>query len=138
RHNRQEIIVTQGEDTSATTHPLVSVIVVNYHGAADTIGCITTVLDELDYPRIEVVCVDNRSSDAGEAAAIRAAVPRATVLEAGSNLGFAGGVNLGARRATGTVLALLNNDARPERDWARTAVGALRADPTLAAIASKV
>jgi len=130
--------VAQGDDAPTTTHPLVSVIVVNYHGCTDTIACIQSLRNRLDYPRIEIVCVDNSSRESGEAAEIRSAAPESTVIEAGGNLGFAGGVNLGARHATGTVLALLNNDARPHADWVRAAIGTLRSEPTVAAVASKV
>src|SRR3546814_4381163 len=37
-----------------------------------------------------------------------------------------------------SVLAFLNNDARPAPGWARAAVAELRAEPTVAAVASKV
>ena len=113
--------------------PLVSVIVVNYHGADDTITCLRA-LAEHDYPELELICVDN--SD--EAARIREAVPGARVIEAGRNTGFAGGCNLGARHAKGTVLGFLNNDARPAPGWVSAAVAELRAQPRVAAVASKV
>jgi GT2 family glycosyltransferase/glycosyltransferase involved in cell wall biosynthesis len=118
--------------------PVVSVIVVNYRGADDTITCLRALRDGLDYPaeRLQVVCVDNASGD-GSAERIRQ-VPGTTVIEAGANLGFAGGCNLGARHATGSVLAFLNNDARPHRDWVTAAVDVLKKEPTVAAVASKV
>ncbi|RZQ62712.1 glycosyltransferase [Amycolatopsis suaedae] len=118
--------------------PLVSVIVVNFRGADDTITCLRALAEELDYPKVELICVENGSGIAGEAERIRAAVPSVTVLESPDNLGFAGGCNLGARHATGTVLAFLNNDARPHPGWVRAAVAELRADPTVGAVASKV
>jgi GT2 family glycosyltransferase/glycosyltransferase involved in cell wall biosynthesis len=117
--------------------PLVSVIVVNYRGADDTITCLRALRAELDYPNLEVVCVDN-DSGGDDVARIRAAVPDVEIVESGSNLGFAGGCNLGAASAGGTVLAFLNNDARPDRAWVRAAVAELRGDPTVAAVASKV
>ncbi|MEV5719620.1 glycosyltransferase [Amycolatopsis mediterranei] len=116
--------------------PLVSVIVVNYHGSDDTITCLRA-LAEHDYPELELICVDN-SADGAEAARIREAVPRAQVVEAGRNTGFAGGCNLGAKHAKGTVLAFLNNDARPAPGWVSAAVAELRAQPRVAAVASKV
>ncbi|PXY32389.1 glycosyltransferase [Prauserella muralis] len=119
-----------------TTHPPVSVVVVNYRGADDTIACLRA-LGELGYPRLEIICVDN-DSPGDDAARIRAAVPEATVVGSERNLGFAGGCNLGARHASGTVLAFLNNDARPAPGWIDAAVAALRADPAVAAVASKV
>ena len=118
--------------------PAVSVIVVNYRGAEDTIACLRALREELDYPAelLQVVCVDNESGD-GSAERIRRE-PGVEVIEAGANLGFAGGCNLGASHATGTVLAFLNNDARPHAGWVTAAVDVLRAEPTVAAVASKV
>ena len=121
------------------TLPTLSVVLVNYRGADDTITCLRTLLTELDYPadRLQLVCVDN-GSGADDARRIRSAVPEATVVGSDVNLGFAGGCNLGVRHATGEVLAFLNNDARPDRDWARTAVDVLVREPTVASVASRV
>jgi GT2 family glycosyltransferase/glycosyltransferase involved in cell wall biosynthesis len=118
--------------------PAVSVIVVNYRGAEDTIACLRALRDELDYPAdlLQLICVDNDSGDGG--AELIGREPGVRLVEAGANLGFAGGCNLGASHATGTVLAFLNNDARPHTAWASAAVDVLRADPTVAAVASKV
>jgi GT2 family glycosyltransferase/glycosyltransferase involved in cell wall biosynthesis len=113
------------------------VIVVNYRGAEDTITCLRALTRDLDYPRLEVLCVDN-ASGGDDAARIKAAVSGVKVIESAENLGFAGGCNLGAKQAKGSVLAFLNNDARPDAEWARTAVATLSADPTVAAVASKV
>lgn len=123
----------------SVTEPVVTVIVVNYRGADDTLTCLTALRDELDYPAhaLEIICVDNASGD-GSAERIRDAAPGVHVIEADTNLGFAGGCNLGARAATGSVLAFLNNDARPAPNWVRAAVAVLRAEPTVGAVASKV
>ncbi|GAB3503175.1 glycosyltransferase [Amycolatopsis cihanbeyliensis] len=117
--------------------PVVSVIVVNYRGADDTITCLHALTTELDYPRLDLVCVDN-ASGGDDVRRIREAVPGVRIVESSENRGFAGGCNLGARHARGTVLAFLNNDARPHRAWARAAVSVLRAEPGVAAVASKV
>lgn len=119
--------------------PALSVIVVNYRGTDDTITCLRALCDELDYPRekLDLICVDNASGD-DSAERIRAAVQGVRIIEAGSNLGFAAGCNLGVRSATGQVLAFLNNDACPDRQWARAAVGVLRSEPTVGAVAGKV
>lgn len=124
--------MTQGE----TPLPLVSVIVVNFRGAEDTIACLRALRRDLDYPRLEFIVVDNASG--GDDVARLKAVPGIELVESNENLGFAGGCNLGARHAKGSVLAFLNNDARPDPQWARAAVATLAADPTVAAVASKV
>ncbi|NIH82452.1 glycosyltransferase [Amycolatopsis viridis] len=120
-----------------TPLPLVSVILVNYRGAEHTIACLRALREDLDYPNLEVLVVDN-ASGGDDVARITAAAGDARVIESPANTGFAGGCNLGAQHARGTVLAFLNNDARPDPAWATAAVDVLRAQPTVAAVASKV
>lgn len=124
---------------------MVSVITINFRGADDTITCLRALSEELDYPsdRLELICVDNASGDGSAeriAAAMRESVtgPAFRLLESPDNLGFAGGCDLAARSASGDVLAFINNDARPARDWVSAAVSVLRAEPTVGAVASKV
>ena len=116
----------------------VTVVVVNYRGAEDTIACLRS-LDEVDWPRerLQLVCVDN-ASGVGAAVAIRAALPHVELVESPTNTGFAGGCNLGVAHARGEVVAFLNNDARPHREWVSAAMTVLDQDPGVASIASKV
>lgn len=131
--------------TAVTTQrmlPLVSVIVINYRGAEETAGCLRALVDRLDYPCFEIICVDNASSP-DEVSRIRAGLgdsdrSRITIVEAESNLGFAGGCDLGAEHANGTVLAFLNNDAVPDPYWASSAVDVLLTEPAVGVVASKV
>src|SRR5665648_587033 len=125
--------------SAATVRPgVVSVVLVNYRGAAETITCLRA-FDDIDWPadRLELIVVDNDSGD-GSTAQIRAAVPGATVVESGSNLGFAGGCNLGVAHATGEYVGLINNDARPDARWIAAAVRAFEEDDAIASVASKV
>jgi GT2 family glycosyltransferase/glycosyltransferase involved in cell wall biosynthesis len=117
---------------------VVSVVLVNYKGADDTITCLRA-FDEVDWPseRLELIVVDNDSQD-GSAERIRAAVPHAKVVESGGNLGFAGGCNTGVAHATGQWVGFINNDARPGPGWITAAVEAMSADPSIGAVASKV
>jgi len=117
---------------------VVSVVLVNYRGADDTITCLRA-FDDVDWPgeRLELIVVDNDSGD-DSAARIRAALPSVTVIDAGSNTGFAGGCNLGVARATGQYVAFINNDARPHAQWVSEAVAVFEADPSVGSVASKV
>ncbi|WP_307793726.1 glycosyltransferase [Actinotalea soli] len=117
---------------------MVSVILVNYRGAEDTITCLRSFAD-VDWPaeQLELLVVDNDSGDGSEER-IRAEVPQAVVVQAGSNTGFAGGCNLGVEHATGEYVAFINNDARPGRDWVSAAVATLASDRTIGCVASKV
>lgn len=111
-------------------------IVVNYRGAADTITCLRSLTQDLDYPHLEILCVDNASG--GDDLTRLKTVPGVKIIASDRNLGFAGGCNLAAKQAQGSVLAFLNNDARPDPGWVRAAVAELRAEPGVAAVASKV
>lgn len=97
--------------------PRVSVIIVNLNGRSLLGECLDALLAQ-DYPaeQVEFILVDNGSTD-DSVAFMREAYPSVRVIEAGRNLGFAGGNNLGARHATGDYLALINNDARAAPDW---------------------
>jgi len=94
---------------------IVSVVLVNYKGAADTIVCLKA-LDELQWPadRLELIVVDNDSGD-GQAEQIAQACPKAQVIRSGANLGFAGGCNLGVDNATGQYVAFLNRSSVGDR-----------------------
>ncbi|KOV79893.1 glycosyl transferase [Nocardia sp. NRRL S-836] len=116
--------------------PVVSVVIVNYRGADDTITCVRG-LAELDYPAelLQVVVVDNEAHDT---ARLTRELPSARIVTSQENLGFAGGCNLGVEHATGSVLAFLNNDARADRNWVKAAIKVFHAEPAVGAVASKV
>jgi GT2 family glycosyltransferase len=137
----EERLRTNPADRSAVDNApptVVSVVVVNYKGADDTIECLHG-LGALDWPRVdlEVIVVDNASGD-GSVERIRAAHPLATVIDHDRNAGFAGGCNIGVAAATGKYVAFLNNDARPDPAWLSSAVAVLEATPDVACIASRV
>ncbi len=117
---------------------LVSVVLVNFRGADDTVTCLRS-FAEVEWPadQLELLVVDNASGD-GSAARIRDAVPEAVVVESDANTGFAGGCNLGAAHAQGEFLAFINNDARPGAGWISAAVDVLGRQADVAAVASKV
>lgn len=88
--------------------PRVSALIVSYNTRDLTLDAVRSALSE---PDVEVVVVDNASED-GSADAIASTFPALTLVRSPANLGFAGGVNLAARRATGEAFLLLNPDAR--------------------------
>jgi GT2 family glycosyltransferase len=84
---------------------------VNWNGWADTEACLTSLLRQ-DYPCLQVLVVDNGSTD-GSVARIHTTFPNVRVIETGNNLGFACGTNAGIRQALedgAGLVWLLNND----------------------------
>ncbi len=116
--------------------PLVSLIVVNYNGMRYLQPLLAS-LDALNYPRYEVVMVDNASSD-GSVDFVRSAFPWVRIVESGGNLGFAGGNNLGMQVARGDLIGLINNDTVVDPDWLSALVRALMDEPDVTAAGSKI
>jgi GT2 family glycosyltransferase len=86
---------------------------------------------------VEVVVVDNGSADrCGEVA--RKRWPWVRVIRCEHNLGFAGGVNLGAESAEGEVLVLLNDDAAAGDGFVDAHLEVLAGHPEVAATAGRL
>ena len=89
----------------------------SWNGRDDTLRCLES-LTAVDDAGLQIVCVDNGSSD-GSVEAVREHFPCVTLIEAGANLGYAAGNNLGIRHAlehgAGWVV-LVNNDATVASD----------------------
>jgi GT2 family glycosyltransferase len=84
-------------------------VVLNWNGGEDTPRALASLAAE----RIETICVDNGSSD-GSDAAVERDFPGVELIRNGANLGFAGGNNVGIRRALergADWVLLVNNDA---------------------------
>jgi GT2 family glycosyltransferase len=93
--------------------PLVWIVVLNYNGAEDTLACLLS-LQQLRYRARKIVVVDNGSTD-GLVGMVRkeTSLDGINILEAGKNLGYAGGNNLGIRYALergADFVLVLNND----------------------------
>lgn len=108
---------TSGEST-VPNRPLVYVVVLSYNGRKWLRRCLESVL-RTDYPNFQVLVVDNGSSDGG-VEFVRSAFPGVGILENGTNLGFAGGCNVGIQAAIQSgaeYVALVNQDVIVEEGW---------------------
>ncbi|MDP8937703.1 MAG: glycosyltransferase [Actinomycetota bacterium] len=114
-------------------------MVVNYLGGDLTVRCLRSVRGtEWPADRLQVVVVDNSPSD-GVAVQVRQLMPDVTVLDAGTNRGFAGGCNLALADLDDVdYVALLNNDTTVDPGWLRPLVARLEADPGIGAANSKI
>lgn len=100
-----------GDDDS---WPSVSVVVCSHNGAATLGECLDRV-EALDYPDFELVVVlDGCSDGCAEIAAGRGAV----VVETGHR-GLGHARNVGIETGRGELVAFLDDDAFPDRDWLR-------------------
>ena len=87
--------------------PKVSIITVNYNQAEVTCDMLDS-LRMVTWPNLEIFVVDNASTK--DASYIADKYPEVSYLRSEVNLGFAGGNNIAADKATGDYVLLLNND----------------------------
>ena len=104
----------------------VAVVVLSWNGKDDTLLCLSS-LAGVDYAPLEVIVVDNGSSD-GSPEAVEEEFPEAIVVLMGRNAGFSGGVNAGIEAAIARgadAVLLLNNDMVVEPGFLEPLVAAL-------------
>lgn len=120
--------------------PLVSVIVPTRDRGELLGACMEGLLRGTDYPRIEVLIVDNASTDPGTLALLArmAGDPRVRVLPVPGAFNYSRLNNLAAAEARGEVLVLLNNDIEViDPGWLREMVShAMR--PEIGAVGAKL
>jgi GT2 family glycosyltransferase len=109
-------------------------VVLNWNGGEDTLAALASL------EGIPTICVDNGSTD-GSDRLVEERFPNVELMRTGANLGFAGGNNIGIRRAQGLGadwVLLLNNDAVAEPGLADALARAARARPDAGLLACKV
>src|SRR6266511_2784522 len=127
--------------------PLATVVVVSYNGVDLVAPCLEALAaQDLPEGRMQVWVVDNASTD-GTQELIERDFPWVRLIANQRNDGFAGGNNVALRQVDTPYVALLNQDARPTRDWLsrliepfeREQAGAVPGGtPRLAATTSKI
>ena len=104
-------------------------VVLNWNGGDDTLAALASVRD------VDTICVDNGSTDRSDIV-VEERFPDVELVRTGANLGYAGGNNVGIRRALergADWVLLLNNDAVAEPGLADALARAARPDVGLLA-----
>jgi glycosyltransferase involved in cell wall biosynthesis len=90
-------------------------VVICAHNAADTLDECLRHACALEYPDLEVIVVDDGSTD--DTAAIANRHPRAQLIRLPENHGLSAARNVGYRAGTGDLIAFLDADAFPGPEW---------------------
>ncbi len=101
--------------------PKISVVICACNGAGTLRWCLEGVR-ELDYPDYEVIVVDDGSTDGTAAIAGECGYPAIST----PNRGLSSARNTGLDAASGEIVAYLDSDARPDRDWLRYLAASFR------------
>lgn len=92
----------------------VSVVIVNYNSGSYLIRSVQSLLTQERINLVEVLIIDNGSSDGSLAETMAIDDPRIRIIELQDNLGFAHACNVGLQAARGGMILLFNPDARME------------------------
>lgn len=118
----------------------VAILLVTWNGKENTLDCLASLsTSNANRFTFHVTVVDNGSTD-DSVSVIRKKFPRVDVIEAGRNLGFTGGTNIGVRRAlegAADFVWLLNNDTVVDRS-ALARLGAAFDDERVGIAGSKI
>ena len=113
--------------------PRVSVGIVTYNQKHLTELCLASVLRATEYPNIEIIVVDNGSTDGTREwlQEREAELPLLRVVLNDTNEGFAAGCNRAFAEARGEILCFLNNDTVVTRGWLSAMVRELESSPRI-------
>lgn len=116
----------------------VCIVVPNWNGKRSLPDCLDSLLGQV--MPADIIVVDNGSTD-GSLELLADKYHRVEVLALGKNIGFAGGVNAGIKRAMvlgARYVALFNNDAIADKKWLQNLVEHLSANPKVGIVTSKI
>jgi hypothetical protein len=116
--------------------PLISVISVNYNQSQITCQMLAS-LRKVSYPALEIIVIDN-ASPADNPEVIKERFPEVNLIRSSSNLGFAGGNNLGIRQAKGKYILFLNNDTEVEPGFLEPLVNLFEQNPQAGIASPKI
>ena len=117
--------------------PEVSVCIVNYNGGGHTEAAVASVWNNAPQIPIEVVVVDNASTDDSLARVLRR-WPNVRVIKNDTNVGFGRANNQAMQIAEGRYFLLLNNDAALEPSALARMLQAAESDPRVAFVGCRV
>lgn len=121
---------------SLIKYPLVSIISVNFNQLKVTEAFLDSLL-KISYPNIEVLVIDNGSNE-DSSDYLQSKYPGFKFIRSSENLGFAGGNNLGIRKAKGDYFMMLNNDTEVDPGFLEPLVECMENNSNVGMVGSKV
>lgn len=116
---------------------LISIITVNYNHSTVTDEFLDAFYTTNDYPNYEIIVVDNASTF-NPVPAWKEKYPQVNFIRSETNLGFAGGNNVGIAAAKGELFFLVNNDTEFTPGLMQTLAESFEAFPNTGMISPKI
>lgn len=116
--------------------PKVSVVVLTFNNLDLTKSCLQSLIRWTDYNNLEIIIVDNASTDGSQnyLREFESAHSNVNLILNEKNTGFAAGNNIGLNAASGDYLVMLNNDTVVTPGWILTLLRHMQEDSTIGLI----
>ena len=114
-----------------------SIIIVNWNSARFSIACIESIRSSTGGPGVEIIVVDNASTD-GSCRALREHFPDLKLISSPENLGFARANNLGFEACSGRNVLFLNPDTEIVGPAVNLMIACLDSCPDIGAVGCKL
>lgn len=114
-----------------------SVVVVSWNVEELLVGCLKSLFDDPSMPELEIVVVDNASSDS-TVQMLSKHYPQVQVIVCQHNVGFATANNRGILRSTGDYVLLLNPDTEIKPGALAKLLEFLRLNPDVGAVGPRL
>lgn len=116
-------------------NPKISVIIINYNRKTEILNLID-LLNKQTYRNVEIIIVDNHSTDGG-VDEIQKNHPQVRLVKLSKNLGF-GALNIGMQKAKGDIFVMLDNDVEIELELCQKVVDYFNSNPDVDVLNFKV
>ena len=113
---------------------LLTVVVVTYNSAVAIEQTLASVRDAVSHLDSEIFVIDNASSDGSASVAERILGHQGMVVRMSEDLGYGTGINVGARRARGRFLLMMNDDVIVTSASIDRLIATLEEHPTIAMV----
>lgn len=118
------------------SEPVVTVAIVTWNSAKYLPGCLAGIASQT-YPNLDLIVVDNASSD-GSAGLVREMAPEAALVENQTNEGYSRGHNLAIGATEGRYYLSLNPDIELDPNYVGVLVEALEVRPEYGSVVGKL
>jgi len=115
----------------------VSVVIVSWNAREYLLRCLASLTKHASRYPLEVIVVDNCSSD-GSVEAVRNQYPQVKLVRNSTNLGFARANNLGIRMSSSRYVCLMNSDAEALPDCITSLVDFCEAHPDVGMVGPRI
>jgi len=116
-------------------YPMCSIIVLNYNSKLFLKNCLDSISKQT-YPNFEIIVVDNASTD--DSLKILKNYPKIKLIKNRSNLGFAGGNNVGITKSRGKYIVIVDTDTIADKNWISELIKVVEMDEKIGVVGGKV